>query len=350
LTGKALNYLVDLRNNDGKIYQYPASYVLQKVLREGRVFSRMSPTHKALLVQEIQNDTGEMVGMWGDGANDCSALKASDVGLSLSEAEASIVAPFTSKVADITSACALLRIGRAGLDLSVELFKYIMLFACIQFTTVCILYQSTSNVSDTQWVYYDMCGVVPITILLWWTDASDKLAPSLPFGSLLSYPILISIIGQMIIQASGQVGVYFMLRGQNFFHGQHKSDDNHVHSYENTTIFLFTLPQYIFIGIAFHISTEFRKPIFTNIPFIIMLALGLALAYWMILLPMPWMRYWLQLRKLRMYFKVCIAGATLFNGFLTIAYEQLVIHLFGKWEKLKKKPPMEFPTPNNITP
>ena len=35
--------------------------------------------------------------MVGDGANDCGALKSAHVGISLSEAEASVAAPFTSR-------------------------------------------------------------------------------------------------------------------------------------------------------------------------------------------------------------------------------------------------------------
>ena len=37
------------------------------------------------------------MGMCGDGANDCEALKAAHAGISLSEAEASVAAPFTSR-------------------------------------------------------------------------------------------------------------------------------------------------------------------------------------------------------------------------------------------------------------
>lgn len=343
MTGKVLQYLVNLRNEESqnnKINSYPIDIVLQKCIRAGRIFSRMSPTQKALLVRELQKDSGEMVGMCGDGANDWSALKAADCGLSLSEAEASIVAPFTSKVSNISSLWVLLRLGRASLDLSYELLKYMMVYSSIQFWSDCILYQSTSGISDTQFVYYDLGCVVPITILLCWTEASDKLSKTLPVGNILSTPILTSIIGQIIIQCSFQVGAYFMLLSMDWFHHQEKSNETHDHNYENTTVFLFSLPQYLFIGLAFHIWTEFRQPIYTNLPFMIMLAMGAALSYWMILLPLPWMRYCVQLRDLKMYFKVMIAGATLLNGFWTLMWEQIVNWIFGKSETIVKKPPI----------
>jgi cation-transporting ATPase 13A3/4/5 len=56
--------------------------------------------------------------MCGDGANDCGALKTADIGISLSEAEASIAAPFTSAIQDISCVIIVLREGRAALTTS----------------------------------------------------------------------------------------------------------------------------------------------------------------------------------------------------------------------------------------
>ena len=67
----------------------------------GQIFARMSPDEKHELVEKLQS-IGYCCGFCGDGANDCGALKAADVGISLSEAEASVAAPFTSRVFDIS--------------------------------------------------------------------------------------------------------------------------------------------------------------------------------------------------------------------------------------------------------
>ena len=45
---------------------------------ESNIFARMSPSQKMRLVEEFQN-LDYYVGMCGDGANDCGALKAAHV-------------------------------------------------------------------------------------------------------------------------------------------------------------------------------------------------------------------------------------------------------------------------------
>lgn len=90
------------------------------MLVRGQVFARMSPDEKHELVEKLQSlDYG--CGFCGDGANDCGALKAADVGISLSEAEASVAAPFTSRIFDISCVPKLIRYVNA---LTINLFDF----------------------------------------------------------------------------------------------------------------------------------------------------------------------------------------------------------------------------------
>lgn len=98
------------------------SFFSQMLVRTS-VFARMSPDEKHELVDRLQA-LGYSVGFCGDGANDCGALKAADVGLSLSEAEASVAAPFTSRSPDISCVLEVVKEGRAALVTSFSCFKY----------------------------------------------------------------------------------------------------------------------------------------------------------------------------------------------------------------------------------
>ena len=93
------------------------------MLVKAQIFARMSPDEKNEIVERLQL-LGFTVLMCGDGANDCAALKAADVGISLSEAEASVAAPFTSGIPDISCVIEVIKEGRAALVTSFSCFKY----------------------------------------------------------------------------------------------------------------------------------------------------------------------------------------------------------------------------------
>lgn len=93
------------------------------MLVKAQIFARMSPDEKHELVSRLQS-LGYTVAFCGDGANDCGALRAADIGLSLSEAEASVAAPFTSQSPDINCVLEVIKEGRAALVTSFSCFKY----------------------------------------------------------------------------------------------------------------------------------------------------------------------------------------------------------------------------------
>jgi cation-transporting P-type ATPase 13A2 len=139
--------------------------IMEKILLKGCVYARMTPNQKQDLIERIQNIGGYTVGMCGDGANDCGALKQADVGLSLSEAEASVAAPFTSRHATIRSVHVLLREGRCALATSIQVFKFMALYSMIQFSSIILVYSIGSVFGDYQYLYVDLVLIVPLVFL-----------------------------------------------------------------------------------------------------------------------------------------------------------------------------------------
>ena len=120
-----------------------------------KVFARAKPNDKAKIIMVYQN-IDKITAMCGDGANDCGALKQADIGLSLSEAEASISAPFTSKVTNITAMIELMKECRAGLVTNYSLFKIMVLYSFIQYSTCVISQIYYTYPSDFEFIYWDL--------------------------------------------------------------------------------------------------------------------------------------------------------------------------------------------------
>ena len=179
------------------------------ILKYCSIYARMAPEHKTLLIQSLQNESFTVL-MCGDGANDCGALKAADVGISLSTEEASIAAPFTSSIPDISCVINLLREGKSALVTSIQTFKYMMLYSMVQFISVSILMCNGSYLSDWQFMTSDIFIIVPLAFLIPLTKSYHKLTYHQPINDLLSFPIITSILSQTFITAFFQFLILFM--------------------------------------------------------------------------------------------------------------------------------------------
>jgi len=195
-------YLENPENPD--YYNHHETFKL--VLKNGYIFARMSPENKTQLVESLKKENFTVC-MCGDGANDCGALKAADVGLSLSIEEASIAAHFTSNVPNISALINLFREGKASLVTSIQCFMYMMLYSLIQFISVTLLMIYASYLTDNQFLCIDLFLIFPLAILMARTTASPVLTHHQPTGALISVPIIISILLQTLVQFLAQVRI-----------------------------------------------------------------------------------------------------------------------------------------------
>jgi len=288
--------------------------LLPKVLVQGTVFARMAPEQKTELVCELQK-LQYCVGMCGDGANDCGALKAADVGISLSQAEASVVSPFTSSMASIECVPMVIREGRCSLDTSFSVFKYMALYSLTQFISVLILYTINTNLGDVQFLAIDLVITTTVAVLMSRTGPALVLGRARPPGALLSIPVLSSLLLQVTLVAGVQLGGYFLTVAQPWFVPLNKTvpaPDN-LPNYENTVVFSLSSFQYLILAAAVSKGAPFRRPLYTNVPFLVALALLGSILVGLLLVPGP-LQGPLALRTVAdTCFKLLLLGLVAFN-------------------------------------
>ncbi|KAF8326561.1 uncharacterized protein EI90DRAFT_3069674 [Cantharellus anzutake] len=296
---------------------------LQRMFVKAQIFARMSPDEKHELVSRLQS-LGYTVAFCGDGANDCGALKAADVGLSLSEAEASVAAPFTSQTPDITCVLEVIKEGRAALVTSFSCFKYMALYSLIQFTTITLLYSFASSLGDFQFLYIDLFIIIPIAVTMGRTHPFPRIHPQAPTASLISKKVLSSIIGQLLVTSCFQLWVFFWVRSQPWYSPpipDTSNDSLETLNYENTVLFLLSSFQYILVAAVFSIGPPYRLPMQTNALLMISIALLTAFSTLILLAPPKFFASVLEIMLIPLPARIAILIAVVTNTGLCSAFE-----------------------------
>uniref|UniRef100_A0A8C2YCD9 Polyamine-transporting ATPase 13A3 n=1 Tax=Coturnix japonica TaxID=93934 RepID=A0A8C2YCD9_COTJA len=260
--------------------------LVPKLVLHGTVFARMAPDQKTQLVEALQN-VDYYVGMCGDGANDCGALKRAHGGISLSELEASVASPFTSRTPSISCVPKLIREGRAALITSFCVFKFMALYSIIQYISVTLLYSILSNLGDHQFLFIDLAIILVVVFTMSLNPAWKELVARRPPSGLISGPLLCSVLSQIIIclvfQTFGFLWVKQHLKClccsacnvldasniSSAHYGNETLDDEHnIKNYENTTLFFISSFQYLIVAIVFSKGKPFRQPCYKNLLFV----------------------------------------------------------------------------------
>ena len=254
------------------------------ILKYCSIFGRCSPDNKTQLVTSLQNE-GFQVLMCGDGANDCGALKAADVGISLSQEEASIAAPFTSTEFDISCIINVLNQGKCALVTSVEIFKYMIVFSLTEYFSMILMLVRNTFLSDFEGLWIDCIITLPLSTLLPLTDAYQKLNYRRPFYVLTSFPVALSIFSQFFINIIFQLGGYLLMNllfPENKFPKARNCHNKDI-CLDNSLIFYISFCQYLFSGLVYINAAPFKKKVYSNILLFIFIILSFSYIFYIIL-------------------------------------------------------------------
>lgn len=293
-----------------KLHRDVGDDTMKQLLRQTLIFARIRPQQKAWIVEELM-ELDHIVGMCGDGTNDCGALKAAHVGLALSSAEASIVAPFTSNSKSILDVPVLIREGRCALTTSFLGFKFMVLYPIIQLAMASTLAQVGLNsdldllLSNNQYLWDDLAIVLVLAITMLYTGSSAKLSKEKPPNTLFSLTIVASILGQVLLFVGFFAIQFAVMANSGWFcnvgdgYALQAEGDESVSpacsiytdydivegefSFEDTTVWLFGHLQYISVAAAFNIKDPFRLPFYSNKLYTAVLAVVLVVNVWFLM-------------------------------------------------------------------
>ncbi|CBY41291.1 unnamed protein product, partial [Oikopleura dioica] len=174
---KSNAFTVAMTGSDLEKLESDFPHLVESIFSKTSIFARVSPNQKADIVARYE-DMDQIASFCGDGANDVAALKRASVGISLSELEASVAAPFTSQVADIRCVEELIKEGRCSLVTTVGMFNYL---------------------------YIDLFMLEPLALTFGLTAAYHKISKRIPDSRLLTARTMTSTAMHILLVAIAQM-------------------------------------------------------------------------------------------------------------------------------------------------
>ncbi|XP_030616553.1 probable cation-transporting ATPase 13A4 isoform X2 [Delphinapterus leucas] len=294
----------------GKSFQVISQHfssLLPKILINGTIFARMSPGQKSSLVEEFQK----------------------------------------------------LEEGRAALVTSFCMFKYMALYSMIQYVGVLLLYWETNSLSNYQFLFQDLAITTLIGVTMNLNGAYPKLVPFRPAGRLISPPLLLSVILNILLSLAMHIVGFILVQRQPWYSmGMHstctvqnetiskltisptapdKIGSNGVFtSFENTTIWFLGTINCIIVALVFSKGKPFRQPTYTNYIFVLVLVIQLSVCLFILFADIPELYRRLDLLCTPVLWRVYIVIMLGSNFIVSLVVEEAIIENRALWMIIKR--------------
>ncbi|KAJ2782691.1 hypothetical protein H4R18_002117 [Coemansia javaensis] len=255
-----------------------------------RIFARMKPAHKVECVERHMRFA--VTAMCGDGGNDSGALRAAHVGIALSDAEASIVSPFSAADRSVMSCVELLRQGRAGLATSFANFAALICYGQIMGIMLKLVsFYFAISLTQNLWMLIDGAVATGLMLAISMSGPAKRLAPQRPTSRILGPQMLASVGGTVIINFVFSAMAYVWLFRQDWFRcNEHASAEVDVtkwwllgDNYEASILSFVSTFQFINNGFVFNYGYKHRAAWYRNYALLVVWAFLVAFVSYMLL-------------------------------------------------------------------
>ncbi|KAM7321885.1 hypothetical protein ACRRTK_018726 [Alexandromys fortis] len=305
--GREGSYHFALSGKSFQVISQHFSSLLPKILINGTIFARMSPGQKSSLVEEFQK----------------------------------------------------LEEGRAALVTSFCMFKYMALYSMIQYVGVLLLYWETNSLSNYQFLFQDLAITTLIGVTMNLNGANPKLVPFRPAGRLISPPLLLSVILNILLSLAMHIVGFVLVQKQPWYlmelhsacptrnesilaittspHVPEKTRSNSTFaSFENTTIWFLGTINCIIVALVFSKGKPFRQPTYTNYIFVLVLILQMGVCLFILFADIPELHRRLDLLCTPVLWRVYILVMIGSNFVVSLAVEETIIENRALWLAVKR--------------
>ncbi|EAR99787.2 E1-E2 ATPase family protein (macronuclear) [Tetrahymena thermophila SB210] len=242
------------------------------LILHSQIFARTSPEQKALVVKQVK-ELGQNVCMVGDGANDCSAIREADIGISFSDADGQFSAPYISKYPSIECVKQILLEGRAVLQTSREIFKGYIQIGILRFMCFLALSYFYSGLGDFQMTWQGYIFGYTMNYILYGLSKPVKNLQKITIDDdFFGIHTLISMVFSLLVFSCQFVVILNILQDSpNYIPTTQLQSNGHlaIIGQENTLMFIAVLVNYLYIYLSNYRSSPIKQPIFKNYLFFI---------------------------------------------------------------------------------